>query len=47
VSRILGLPEHVLPVGIVPIGWPAESPATTERMPPAEVTHYERFGQQR
>jgi len=47
VSRILGLPQHVRPVGIVPIGWPAEAVTVTERMPLAEVVHYERFGQRR
>jgi nitroreductase len=47
VSRILGLPGHARPVGIMPIGWPAEAPTVTERMPPAEVVHYEWFGQQR
>ncbi len=44
VSRILGLPEHARPVGIMPIGWPAEAPSVTERMSLAEVVHYERFG---
>lgn len=47
VSRILGLPEHVRPVGIIAIGWPAEGASVTERMPLAEVVHYERFGQRR
>jgi len=47
VSRILGLPEHARPVGIMPIGWPAEAATVTERMPLAEVVHSERFGQQR
>jgi nitroreductase len=47
ISRILGLPEHARPVGIMPIGWPAEAPTMTERMAPAEVVHYERFGQRR
>ncbi len=47
VSRILDLPEHTRPVGIVPIGWPAEAVTVTERMPLAEVVHYERFGQRR
>jgi nitroreductase len=47
VSRILGLPEHVRPVGIIPIGWPAEAVTVTERLPLAEVVHYERFGQRR
>jgi nitroreductase len=44
VTRILGLPEHVRPLGIIPIGWPTEAVTVTERMPPAEVVHYERFG---
>ena len=47
VSRILGLPEHARPVGIMPIGWPAEAATVSERMPLAEVVHYERFGQRR
>ncbi len=47
VSRILGLPEHVRPVGIIPIGWPAEPVTVSERLPLAEVLHHERFGQRR
>jgi nitroreductase len=47
VSRILGLPEHACPLGIIPIGWPAEAATVTERMPLAEVVHYERFGGRR
>jgi len=47
VSRVLGLPEHVRPVALVSVGWPAEKPTPTERIPPAEVLHYERFGGQR
>jgi nitroreductase len=47
VSRILRLPEHVRPLGVIPIGWPAEAATVTERMPLAEVVHSERFGQQR
>ena len=44
VWRILGLPEHVRPVGIIPIGWPAEGPTKAERIPLAQVVHWERFG---
>jgi nitroreductase len=47
VSRILGLPEHVRPLGVIPIGWPAEAATVTERMSLAEVVHSERFGQRR
>jgi nitroreductase len=44
---ILGLPEHVRSVGLVGVGWPALPPIKAERIPPAEVVHYERFGHQR
>jgi nitroreductase len=47
VSRILGLPERVRPVALVSVGWPAEESTATERIPLAEVVHYERFGQRR
>ena len=43
VGRILGLPEHVRSVGIIPIGWPDEGPTKAERIPPAQVVHWERF----
>jgi len=44
VVRILGLPRDVRPVGIIPIGWPAEGPTKAERIPLAQVVHRERFG---
>lgn len=47
VSRILGLPEYVRTLGIMPIGWPGEAATVSERLPLAEVVHFERFGQQR
>jgi len=47
VWRILGLPEHVRSVGLVGLGWPAEPATRAERIPLAEVVHYERFGQGR
>lgn len=43
VSRLLGLPNHVRPVALVPIGRPAESPAPPERLPLAEILHSERW----
>ncbi len=44
VSRILGLPESVRPLAIVPIGVPAEEPEPPPRFPLSRVTHLERFG---
>ncbi|RLF23588.1 MAG: nitroreductase family protein, partial [Thermoprotei archaeon] len=43
VSRILGLPDHVRPVAIVPIGKPAESPIPPPRRPLDEVVHWEKY----
>jgi len=47
VSHILGLPEHVQPVGIIPIGWPAEGPTKAEHIPIREVVHWEHYGSRR
>lgn len=44
VSRVLGLPGHVRPVGIIPVGHPAESPPAADRLPLSEVVHREVFG---
>ncbi len=43
VSEALGLPEHIRPVGIFPIGYPAEEPGKSSRMELEEVLHRERF----
>ncbi len=47
VSRILSLPEAVRPVGLVAVGWPAEEPAPSERIPLEQVVHEERFRRER
>lgn len=44
VSRALGLPRHIQPVGIIPLGWPAESPPALSRLPLPEIVHRETFG---
>ncbi len=44
VSRILALPDHARPLGVIPIGWPAEAATVTERIPLEDVVHRERFG---
>jgi nitroreductase len=44
VARVLGLPEHVLPVALIPVGQPAETPGPRARRPLATVVHRERWG---
>ncbi|MGH7818971.1 MAG: nitroreductase family protein, partial [Candidatus Binatia bacterium] len=43
VKRLLGLPEHVQPLAIIPVGVPAESPRPLRRRKPAEVLRRERW----
>jgi nitroreductase/FMN reductase [NAD(P)H] len=42
-SQILGLPDHVFPVAALALGWPAEAPAVTPRLPLALTVHRNRF----
>ena len=42
-SRILGLPRWVRPVGIIPVGYPAEGPTKLSRIPVERVVHEERW----
>lgn len=42
-SRILGLPDHVFPVAALALGWPAEAPEITPRLPLALTAHRNRF----
>jgi nitroreductase len=42
-ARILKVPNGVRPVAIVPIGYPAESPAPRNRRPINQIIHYEAF----
>ena len=44
-QAILGLPEWVLPIALVPIGHPARPLGPPRRAPFAEHTHRERYGQ--
>ncbi len=39
VSRVLGLPEGVRPIGIFPIGYPAEEPVKRPHIPLEKVVH--------
>jgi nitroreductase len=43
VSRLLGLPQHVRPVAIIPVGHPAESPPPSTLRPIATIRHDERW----
>ncbi len=44
VREVLALPEHVVPVALTPLGWPADTPGPKERRPLAELVHRERWG---
>ncbi len=41
--KILGIPEGVRPVAIIPVGYPAESPQPRNRRPIKQIVHYEKF----
>jgi nitroreductase len=42
VTKILGLPIHVKPIGIIALGYPAEKPEKFERIMLNKLVHYER-----
>ncbi|MEM2906703.1 MAG: nitroreductase family protein [Candidatus Odinarchaeota archaeon] len=44
-GKILFLPDHVRPVAIIPLGYPAESPRKPLRKPLSEIIHFDRFVQ--
>jgi nitroreductase len=44
-QAILGLPDHVVPVALVPLGHPAKPLGPPRRAPFAEHTHRERYDQ--
>ncbi len=37
VRALLGLPEHIIPLAVVPIGYPVERPAPADRFDPSRV----------
>jgi nitroreductase len=39
IKAVLGLPEHIVPFSVVPIGYPAERPAPADRYDPGRVHH--------
>lgn len=43
VSQILELPRHVKPVGIICLGYPAETPEKLSRIDVTKLVHYEKW----
>ena len=43
VSQILQLPKHVKPVGIICLGYPAETPEKLYRIDISKLVHYEKW----
>jgi len=44
-AKTIGLPDHVVPLATLPIGYPAKRLGAPRRRPVSEVTSRERFGQ--
>lgn len=42
---LLGLPRLVMPVATITLGWPAELPALTDRLPLDAIVHAERYAE--
>ncbi|MFQ5800474.1 MAG: nitroreductase family protein [Candidatus Hydrothermarchaeales archaeon] len=43
IRKILGVPETVVPIGIIPIGYPDEEPYITDRLPIERIVHREKW----
>ena len=43
IVKILGLPAHVKPIGIIALGYPAEKPERFERIELNNLVHYEKY----
>ena len=43
IVKILGLPVHVKPIGIIALGYPAERPERFERIELNNLVHYEKY----
>lgn len=41
-KELLGLPENIVPLNVVPVGYPAEDPAPKDKWKP-ELIHYEKW----
>jgi nitroreductase len=43
-ASIVGLPDEVVPMAVVPLGWPARPLSPPRRIPVSEKSHRESFG---
>jgi nitroreductase len=43
-SALLGLPDSVVPMAVVPLGWPARPLGPPRRLPVSERAHLDRYG---
>ena len=41
-KKLLGLPDHIVPLTIIPLGYPAEKKPGEDRFKPAKI-HMERY----
>jgi len=44
-AELLGVPEEVVPMAAVPVGWPARPLGPPRRLPVADKAHRDRYGQ--
>jgi nitroreductase len=44
VQQVLGLPAHIRPIGVIPIGYCAEGPRKLRRRSRAQIVHRDRYG---
>jgi nitroreductase len=44
IRRALGIPEHVAPISLLPLGYPDESPEPKEMKPLKEMISHDSFG---
>ena len=47
IARLLELPEHVLPMAIIPIGYPNEDPEPPRKIPLDKITHEDTYEEQK
>lgn len=43
VAKVLELPSHVRPIGLISIGFPAQAPAKYKRIPFEKIIHHEKW----
>ena len=44
VQEVLGLPPHIRPIGLIPVGYCAEGPRKLRRRSRAQIVHRDRYG---